>query len=195
MIASYTGLLRAFFYGILIMSALKLEVSEILQSLGFELIALNIFSRGPKKILEILMDRLDSGAVRIEDCVKVSDYLSVVFDQNEPLDGAYNLEVSSAGIDRPLNCRRHFEKFKNKMIYVNLCHETEGIEKIFTGELLDVLDNKSAVINDDIEQCKVVDDNGQKDNEDFSIKVQLKDKKIHEIKFLDIKKAKLHPEF
>jgi len=48
------------------------------------------------------------GGVTLDLCAEISNELSVFFDVNPPLDGAYYLEVSSPGIERKLENPTHF---------------------------------------------------------------------------------------
>ena len=94
--------------------------------MGYEVIHLEALT-GRQKILRLYIDRLaresgdrlENGAtIGVEDCVKVTKAL------DEPLDampeveaifrGAYELEVSSPGIDRPLRQSRDYERFRGR---------------------------------------------------------------------------------
>ena len=48
------------------------------------------------------------GGISVEDCEKVSRALSEWLDVEDPIAGAYYLEVSSPGFDRPLRTAAHF---------------------------------------------------------------------------------------
>jgi ribosome maturation factor RimP len=58
--------------------------------------------------------------------------LSPVFDVNEPMDGAYRLEISSPGIDRPLVRRSDFERFAGHLVKIEMEVPFEG-RKRFRG--------------------------------------------------------------
>ena len=47
----------------------------------------------------------------VDDCARISHAISAVLDVADPIEGAYALEVSSPGIDRPLVRREDFERF------------------------------------------------------------------------------------
>lgn len=77
------------------------ELSEpVLESLGFRLVLARILS-GQGTIVEIMAERPD-GSMTIDDCRTVSLALSPVLDVHDPIPGAYRLQISSPGIDRPL---------------------------------------------------------------------------------------------
>src|SRR5690349_16273196 len=88
------------------------EVAEpVLIGLGYDLIALEMTVEHGRKIVRLYIDRIDpsKGPVGIEDCVAATKELSPTFDVNEVIDGRWELEISSPGINRPLARRADFE--------------------------------------------------------------------------------------
>jgi ribosome maturation factor RimP len=53
----------------------------------------------------------DGRHMSLEDCTKISRAISAVLDVEDPIEGAYSLEVSSPGIDRPLTRPKDYERF------------------------------------------------------------------------------------
>jgi ribosome maturation factor RimP len=76
---------------------------------GCELVAVEIASGTKGAILRLFVDH--PGGVTIEQCASISRALSPVLDVEEPLSGAYRLEVSSPGIDRPVEKAEDFARF------------------------------------------------------------------------------------
>ena len=72
-----------------------------LEAMGFELVRVAVLGR-ERPTVQVMADRADGTLITVEDCEQISHYLSTVFDVEDPIPGAWNLEVSSAGIDRPL---------------------------------------------------------------------------------------------
>lgn len=72
----------------------------VLAGLGFRLVRVKV-SGGETATVQVMAERPD-GTFAIEDCEAVSRELSPVLDAHDPINGAYRLEVSSPGIDRPL---------------------------------------------------------------------------------------------
>jgi ribosome maturation factor RimP len=64
---------------------------------------------GSGRILRISIER--PGGATIEDCTRVSRGLSPLLDESDIIDGAYNLEVSTPGMDRPLQREQDFAWF------------------------------------------------------------------------------------
>lgn len=74
------------------------------------------------------------GGVNVEQCEQVSRPLSDALDELDPIEGSYVLEVSSAGIDRPLKKQSHFEAFYGAAVELRLYRPQEG-RKEFHGTL------------------------------------------------------------
>lgn len=86
-------------------------------ALGFELIGVEyIRSRHPT--LRIYIDSEEG--ITVDDCADVSRQISAVLDVEDPIATAYNLEVSSPGMDRPLFTIEHYRCFVGKEINVSL---------------------------------------------------------------------------
>src|SRR5262245_33399759 len=97
------------------------EVAEpVLSGLGYDLIAIELTVEHGRKIVRLYIDRFDAskGAVGIEDCVNSTKELSPVFDVADVIDGRWELEISSPGINRPLARKADFEKFAGNKVAV-----------------------------------------------------------------------------
>jgi len=82
-------------------------VAPALAASGFRLVRVRLLGQNGLT-LQIMAERPD-GSMTIEDCEEASRVLSALLDVEDPIDKAYNLEVSSPGIDRPLVRRSDFE--------------------------------------------------------------------------------------
>ena len=72
----------------------------VLDDLGFRLVRVVLSGRNGSTV-QIMAERPD-GMLTVEECAAISRRLSPVLDAHDPIEGQYNLEVSSPGIDRPL---------------------------------------------------------------------------------------------
>ncbi len=98
-------------------------ITPVLEDMGYELVRLRLMG-GETATLQIMADKPDGG-IEVDDCAAISTAVSAVLDVEDPIVEAYNLEVSSPGIDRPLTRLKDFEAF-------------EGYEaKLETAELID----------------------------------------------------------
>jgi ribosome maturation factor RimP len=79
----------------------KLIEPEV-KALGLDLVRVAMIGGSSDPTLQIMAERPDTRQLSIEDCTDLSRRLSDILDERDPIEGAYRLEVSSPGIDRPL---------------------------------------------------------------------------------------------
>lgn len=91
------------------------------------------FRDGPGRVLRVFIDR-ESGGVSIEDCANVSRGLNLRLDVEDILQGAYDLEVSSPGLDRKLTQLWHFQKAVGQFVQLKFRDES-GAVKPYEGKL------------------------------------------------------------
>ena len=89
---------------------LETRIAPTLEAMGFEIVRVAV-TNGHQRTLQVMADRADGSLISVEDCAEISQALSAIFDVEEPLSGAYDLEVSSAGIDRPLTRPKDYTTF------------------------------------------------------------------------------------
>jgi ribosome maturation factor RimP len=113
------------------------EISELiepaLQDLGFELVRV-LVTGGQRPTLQVMAERLDRTPMTVEHCAEISRALSAVLDVADPIGGAYHLEVTSPGIDRPLVRRADFERFAGLEVRLETALPIEGRRR-FRGRL------------------------------------------------------------
>lgn len=86
-------------------------IRPTVESMGYELVSVRMLAPNGRRSLQIMAE--PTGGERemtVNDCAMVSRAVSALLDVEDPIDGAYNLEVSSPGIDRPLARARDFER-------------------------------------------------------------------------------------
>ncbi|KRI41335.1 hypothetical protein APC20_02205, partial [Acinetobacter baumannii] len=88
---------------------------------------------GSNWFLRVYIDKEDG--VDIEDCGRVSEKLGKKLDEVDPIPGAYFLEVSSPGAERPLKKERDFERAVGKHVHVTTSEPIDGAT-VFEGELV-----------------------------------------------------------
>jgi len=93
---------------------LEQRIAEIIEpsieAMGFELVRV-LLSGQTRRTLQIMAERLDGTGMNVDHCAEISRTVSALLDVEDPIDGAYTLEVSSPGIDRPLVKLADFERF------------------------------------------------------------------------------------
>jgi ribosome maturation factor RimP len=90
---------------------LEERVAPTLEAMGFEVVRIALTASGGRKTLQVMADRQDGSQISVDDCAQISHTLSAIFDVEDPVNGAYDLEVSSAGIDRPLTRAKDFATY------------------------------------------------------------------------------------
>lgn len=127
------------------------------------------FQGGAKKVLQIMIERMDGVNITVDDCADVSRAVSVLLDLDDPIHDHYILEVSSPGLDRPLVQKADFERFAGSVIKLELKTPVEGSRR-FKGLLLGI--------------------------EGDRVKIELEtQKEVAEFTYSDIQKARLIPDY
>ncbi len=106
---------------------------------------------GRTKYLRVYIDKpegSDEEYVSIEECEKVSRYLSDRLDEEDFIEENYILEVSSPGMDRPLLKDSDYTRYAGRIVDINLYKGFEG-KKLITGELVGLEDGNVKVIDED----------------------------------------------
>src|SRR5690606_23871729 len=97
---------------------------------------------GKENFLRIYIDK--EGGVDLTECSIVSEKVSEKLDEEDPIEGAYFLEVSSPGAERPLKTEQDFKNHLNENVYVSLYVHIDG-EKEYEGILKDFTDSVATI--------------------------------------------------
>ncbi len=108
-------------------------IEPSLQSMGYEIVRV-MYTGGDRQILQIMAERED-GTMTIDGCEEVSRTVSALLDVEDPISGAYDLEVSSPGIDRPLTRLKDFERWSGFEAKVELDEAVDG-QRRYRGKLI-----------------------------------------------------------
>jgi len=109
-------------------------VEPTLNGMGYELVRVQFGSGARRPTLQIMAERIDRRAMAVEDCAEISRVLSALLDVEDPVEGAYMLEVSSPGIDRPLLRPADYERFAGFEARIELSLPIDGRRR-FRGRL------------------------------------------------------------
>lgn len=107
--------------------------SGVLGALGYRIVRVKVTNRDGGT-LQIMAERPD-GTMSIDDCEAASRALSPVLDVEDPIAGAYRLEMSSPGIDRPLVRLTDFARWAGHEVKVEMSVPVNG-RKRYRGLLL-----------------------------------------------------------
>ncbi|EHR60709.1 ribosome maturation factor RimP [Saccharomonospora cyanea] len=98
-------------------SRLEPLVAEAVGAAGFDLDALDVQQAGRRKLVKVVVDGDDG--VELDKVAEISRAVSAVLDRHEHLiAGAYTLEVTSPGLDRPLTKPRHWRRARFRLVRV-----------------------------------------------------------------------------
>jgi ribosome maturation factor RimP len=126
------------------LGAVRAHIDGVAESHGFEVFDLSFRREAPGWVLRVMLDRT-IGEVTIEDCQTISRDLSAWLDVEDAeigsaLGDSYTLEVSSAGLDRPLRLDRgeaDFRRFEGRLAKVVTREPVDG-QSAFAGRLAGV---------------------------------------------------------
>jgi len=109
-------------------SELERLIEPIAEALGYALVRVRL-SGANTPVLQIMAEKSD-GTMDVDDCAKLSRAISTAFEEDDPIESEYVLEVSSPGIDRPLTRRRDFDTYAGHEVKVELKTPLDGRKRI-----------------------------------------------------------------
>ena len=131
---------KDFVFGVAVIFAaathLEPVFEPVIEKAGFRLVRLRIMG-GAAKTLQIMAERAD-GSMDVEGCTTLSHVLLDFIEAEDPIEGDYEIEVSSPGIDRPLTRMSDFTRWKGHEAKVELSAPLTtptGDRKRFRGQL------------------------------------------------------------
>lgn len=96
----------------------------VIEQAGFKLVRLRMMG-GSGATLQVMAERPD-GSMDVEGCTELSRALLDFIEQSDPIEGEYELEVSSPGIDRPLTRPMDFARWAGHEAKIELTELVEG---------------------------------------------------------------------
>jgi len=117
---------------------------------GLELVDVEFAKEGGHWRLRVFIDK--PTGVGVEDCQRVSEKLSRLLDEKDPITQSYILEVSSPGIERPLKKLDDYNRFAGSLVSITTFAPFNNKRK-FTGRILNTNENCVVV---DVEGVKLV---------------------------------------
>jgi ribosome maturation factor RimP len=123
-----------FFVGVDRIQEITELIEPTLRDMGFELVRV-LVSGGQRPTLQIMVERDDHAPTTLDHCAAVSHAVSALLDVADLLPGAYRLEVTSPGIDRPLVRPADYERFAGFEARLETELPIEGRRR-FRGRLL-----------------------------------------------------------
>ncbi len=110
-------------------------IGPSLAAMGYSIVRVAFSGGRSRPTLQIMAERLDDGAMTVEDCETISHTVSALLDVADPIETAYQLEISSPGIDRPLTRRADYERFAGFEAKIEMLRPVYG-QRRFRGKLM-----------------------------------------------------------
>ena len=122
----------------MIVEKLNQIIEPALTDMGFSLVRVRFSGVGAdgksRSQLQIMAEPIETRGMTVEDCAQISRQLAAVLDVEDPISEAYQLEVSSPGMDRPLTRPADFVRFSGELAKVTLLQMRDG-QKRFRGRI------------------------------------------------------------
>lgn len=116
-------------------AALRILIEPEAKALGLDLVRVAFFGGKSDPTLQIMAERPDTRQLDISDCEALSRRISEKFDELDPIEEAYRLEVSSPGIDRPLTRVQDWIDWSGFDARVKMAEPLDG-RKQFDGRII-----------------------------------------------------------
>lgn len=98
--------------------SLRDRLAAVAEAMGYEFVGFELQRQGRGSLLRVYID--SPNGITVDDCSKVSRQVSAMLDVEDPIQGAYTLEISSPGLNRPLFEIAHFEKYIGSKVKIRL---------------------------------------------------------------------------
>ena len=122
-------------------------VTPLIEQNNFELVDIEYVKEGSNWYLRVYIDK--PGGINVDDCELISRALSDKLDEEDFIDDAYILEVSSPGLGRPLKKDKDFERSLGEDVEIKLYRMKDGT-KDYRGFLKSY--NKEEIVIEDIDE-------------------------------------------
>ncbi len=108
---------------------------------GLDLIDVEVKGSGPRTLVRVTVDR--KGGVDLAACQQLSRDLSRRLDDADPIEGRYQLEVTSPGVKHPLRGQRDFDRVEGRLVLVH-AREDERVVQV-KGTVVEAADGVVAL--------------------------------------------------
>jgi ribosome maturation factor RimP len=122
-------------------------VEPSLVHMGYELVRVAVLGRD-RPTVQIMVDRADGAPLTIDDCEHLGHHFNAMMNVEDPIPGAWSLEISSPGIDRPLTRVKDWNRFAGHAARAEVVAPIDG-RKRFYGIVLGADDTAARIRLDD----------------------------------------------
>jgi ribosome maturation factor RimP len=121
-----------------VVEKLKALLAPILAEEKSELVDVQVKGGVGNQIIRVFVDK--PGGINLDDCEAISRRFSDALDSADLIPGAYRLEVSSPGVERPLRSAADFRRNMDREVKITYAEKTD-IQTV-TGKIIGVTDDK-----------------------------------------------------
>ncbi len=108
------------------------HAEAVAQELHMEVVEVNVKQESSTPVVEILLYK--EAGLTLDDCANYSRQIGAVLDEDDKLEDAYLLEVSSPGLDRPIKTEDDYRRSIGKLLEAKLYRQVGG-RKTYVGVL------------------------------------------------------------
>jgi ribosome maturation factor RimP len=120
---------------------------------GLEVAWVELKRQGGSQVFRVFIERED-GSASLADCERLSQRLGLLLDVEDPIEGAYVLEVSTPGLDRPLRNEGDYTRFQGRLARIKTRAPFDGRRR-FLGRLLGVQSAAVVIEDEEVGEVKV----------------------------------------
>ncbi|HEY7409265.1 MAG TPA: ribosome maturation factor RimP [Vicinamibacteria bacterium] len=115
---------------------------RVAEGRGYELVDVEVKNAPGGRLVRLFVDK--TGGIGLDDLQGVSEEVSAILDVEDPIEGAYTLEVSSPGLDRPLKTESDYRRAVGRLVKLSSYEPVEG-RRHWLGRLLAVEDGAATL--------------------------------------------------
>ena len=112
------------------------SIAPVVEAASLTLLGVERAQEGRRTVLWVYLDH--PSGVTLDQCAEVSPEISAILDVEDPIPEAYDLRVSSPGIERPLMSDEQFETYIDHPVQIRLLSPLRGRRK-FRGKVISIL--------------------------------------------------------
>ena len=135
------------------MQDLSALFEPVIQSMGYELVGVEFQGSLQHGTLRVYIDH--ENGIGVDDCAAISQQISAILDVEEPIQQAYDLEVSSPGLNRPLFKPADYELFTDRLVKIKMAVPVDG-RRNFKGVIQGVKQSKIVQVMVDNESYELL---------------------------------------
>jgi len=99
-----------------VQTKIEAAAEDLATAAGLDLVGVEVKGQGSRQVVRVIVDR--KGGVDLAACQQLSKALSAQLDATDPVPGGYTLEVTSPGVDHPLEGQRAFDRVEGKLVRI-----------------------------------------------------------------------------